>query len=551
MKFLNVKKIEVIIIILFLTCMLFVKAGQLLDHKIIHDYPISFRANDNFFNSMIPNEIKESGEYSYFPNYVASGYEDVVAYIPPLLYHLSAMFSFLSSIETYDCTYIVAIFLFCATCIIFYLTIKKTNREIALLSLPFMIGIFSFPFEIAQQWGLWMFLAGNLFLVSVVWSLSQIEQKYGFLLLGLFLSATAISHFSELIFVIGFTIFYYLLLFVKKSKITKTEIKNILIGFGIFLLISTYYIIITYFTYLQVNTLNFQNVEFPGFAPNFGVNFNNFGINQLLLFAGVIIFAGVVFYEKDIKEILPEIKIPSISLFLGIFMLLVGFTNYIGFNRAFQTRILWPIYLSVFMGLCVYFAIGFLRKWKYSLTVIISLLLILVFTQTHIGMTESGGIITKGIWDGFTWLGVNTEIDSKVMHFYSSTITQELSLMSSRRIPYKIDIEEYTKALNDRVIKNDYKAILVCLTDMKLPYRKSLFSYGYHLDEEDYKKGSVLSMWDMNYYLIAVNTPDNNQNLILYNRYMAQYLLNQTWIETAYANNEIVILKNKEPGRKP
>ena len=48
--------------------MLFVKSGQLWDHKIMHDYPISFRANDNFFHSMAPESIKDEISYQNFAN---------------------------------------------------------------------------------------------------------------------------------------------------------------------------------------------------------------------------------------------------------------------------------------------------------------------------------------------------------------------------------------------------------------------------------------------------------------------------------------------------
>lgn len=545
------KKIEVLIIVVFLICMLFVKTGQNWAYRINHDYPVSFRANDNFFNSMVPEEIKESGSYHYLPKYAAAGYEDVVAYVPPFLYHLSAMFSFLSSVETYNCTHLIAIFLFSMGCVLFYFIIKKTNKELALLSLPFMIGIFGFPFEIAYQWGLWMFMSGFFFLIGVIWSLTKMGEKYGFILLGIFLAGTAIAHFSELMFAIGFILFYYLFLFLTGKKITKLEIKNLLLGFLIFLVLSSYYILIAYFTYLKIQTLVFNNVDFPIFAPNYGVNFGNFGINQFLIFFGIILFIGTIFYKKDMESVLPKMKMPSLPLLFSVFMLLVGFTNYIGFNRAFQTRIAWPVYLSVLMALTIYFAIGFLKKWRYPLVVSISFILILVFSQTYIGMIGPGGIITKGVWDGFVWLGENTETNSNVMHFYSPTVTQDLSLFSSKRIPYKIDLEEYKNALENRVINSDYAAHLVHLTDMRLPYRKSLFSYGYHVGEEDYEKIRILSMWDMDYYFLLVNSADPNDVLVLYNRAVGEFLINQTWIDPVYSNNEIVILKNNEPERRP
>ncbi|MCK5022709.1 MAG: hypothetical protein KAS04_00915 [Candidatus Aenigmarchaeota archaeon] len=463
---------------------------------------------------------------------------------------MSAMLSSLSMLETYDTTHLIAIFLISSACVILYFVIKGVNKEIALLSLPFMIGVFSLPFEIAYQWGLWLFMSGVFFVICVVWSLTKINEKYGFLLLGLFLAATSLAHFSELVFVIGFIVFYYILKLIYTGKIEKTEIKNLMLAFGVFAIISAYYIIIVYFTYLKVNTLVFDNVEVPIFAPTQGVNFSNFGIIQFLLPFAILLGIGAFLYKKDIESLLPNVKILSMPFVFSLFMLIIGFTNYIGFNRAFQTRIAWPIYLSFMMALSVYFVISFFKKWKYSLSVAVSLLLIIVFSSTYIGMIVPGGIMGKGTWDGIVWLGEETPTNSKIMHFYGPTITQNLISISTKRVPYGINTNEYVEALQNGIIKNDYEAQILCLTDMKLPYRKSPLEFGYHTEDADFQDINIASMWDMDYYFIPIVGSQRDEALIMYNRAIGEYLMNQTWIDMAYVNNEIVILKNSEPGRK-
>ena len=547
-KVMDKKKAEFIIILFFFAFLLFLRIGQPFNHSLSHAYPPYFNANDNFLHSEFSDYVKQEGNYAFNPDYTAGGYNDVVGYLPPILYHLSAMVSHLTGLETYLTTYLVVMFMMCFGCILVYFAIKRVNETLAILSLPFMIGVFSFSFEIAYAWGLWIFLAGSFFLLAFIWAIENFERRHSFVLLALFLSGMALGHASELIFGVLFLIFYFAVKFFRHGM-EKSEMKKLVMGLTLFALISGYYLVIFYFTWMKADPFTFSIMERPVFAPNLGVNLWDFGLTQYLIYLGVFFFLFIFLLKEDSEKL----KVDGMSpvVLAGIFFLVMGFTNYIGFGvRAFQTRILWPVYLAIFMGLAIYFIPAHLRKWRFRYACPIAIFLLFAFFMNHLGQLQGQGIVDQNAWNGFEWISENTPADAKVYHFYSRPMTQTYSLFSTKRLPYLVDINDYTESIKSGIIKSDYKSHASVLEDTRLPYRESLFSYGYHSEESEFRD-QVIDMWDMDYYVFATHDPDPNNAFVIYNSFVRDYMLNQTWIEEAYSNNEISILKNNEPGRRP
>ena len=548
-KLLDKKRAEVMIILLFILFLLFLKIGQPWNHSMSHTYPQFFNANDNFLHASLSEYVRDKGNYAFAPVYFSGGYDDVVGYIPPIIHHLSAMVSYLTGLETYDTIYLVVMFLTCFGYVLVYFAIKRVNKTLALLSLPFMIGVYSFTFEIAHAWGMSIFIIGSFFVFAFLWSMENFDRKYSFILIALFLSGMALGHTSELIFGMGFLIIYLAVKFFSRG-LSKTEIKNVVLSLVIFSVVSVYYLIIFYFTWMKTNPLTFSVMESPTFAPNLPVNLSDFGLTQFLIYLGLLFFLFIFFLKEDSERL--KINAMSPVILAGIFFLLMGFTNYIGFGiRAFQTRIFWPVYLAVFMGLAIYFIPAHFRRWRFRYAYGIAILLLVVFFFNHYGGLYGPGIIDQQVWNGFRWVSENTPEDSKIYHFYSRPVTQDYSLLSIKRVSYFVDLNDYTESFQNQVIKSEYKSRIAGLQDTHLPYRKSLFSYGYHAQESEFKD-QVISMWDMDYYVFVMYDPlDSNNALIIYNGFVRDYMLNQTWMEESYSNSEVSILKNNEPGRRP
>jgi hypothetical protein len=534
--------VEAAIIVLFVIIFLSVHVGRVWDYKIEHEYPYYFNANDNFFHSELSDYVKEKGNYDTSPYYVFGGYTDVEGYLPPLLYHLSAGVSLLAGMETYDTTYMVTIMLTVFAALLIFFSIRRVNEKLALLSLPFMIGIFAMPFEIPYAWGLWIFLMGAVFFMSVVWYLTAEKPKYSFLILAVLLSGAAFGHASELIFSIGLIAVYLVIIYFITKKLDQQDVRMIIISLIIFGVISAYYLLIFYFTYMTIQPFTLSVMEAPVFAPNFPVNMDTFGYIQYLLILGLLVAIISLVSKDEMKSLINVEKTPFLLIAI-IYVILIGFTNYIGFGvRAFQMRTIWPILLAALTAMPIYTGLLFVKMLRFRYVVPISVVLLLVLASTYYNVHAGTGMMDKETWDAFKWIGNNTEKNSKIFWFYSLPMVQEFSLFSSKRIPFKVSIDDYVDGVNSHAIKNTYNGSIVVLTDAKIPFSRSITNYGYHMDEDLFKKIEVQNTNSaMDYYVFGLAKIDDVA--INYNKLIVSKMLESNSASVVFSNSAIVILK--------
>jgi len=166
----------------------------------------------------------------------------------------------------------------------------------------------------------------------------------------------------------------------------------------------------------------------------------------------------------------------------------------------------------------------------------------LIFSNTYFTAQMGTGMMDKDMWEAYKWIRNNTEVNAKIFWFYSVPIVQDFMMFPTKRIPYKINIEEYVNAIRSNKIKTVFNGTLVFLPDTRLPYRTSLFSYKYHVDEEFFKNISKQTTENMDYFVFGLSNIDNVA--INYNKMIISKLLemNKTLV---FQNNAIAIVKNR------
>ena len=219
--------LEKIILLVFFGVMLYLGPGVLFDHKIMHDFPFAYSASDAFQHQIRAEAIKDMGNFRYESFYISHGLEGTVGRYPPSMYHLAAIFSYVSGLEVYDAIYFIVIFFAIIAGFIMYFIIRDFNKTVALISLPLSMLIFSFPLTIGFLWGHWPSLLSQSFLVLFFWSIMRINMKHGYVLAALSLSATALTHTSETIFAFIFLALFFAIKLIAK-KLNKVDIKNII-----------------------------------------------------------------------------------------------------------------------------------------------------------------------------------------------------------------------------------------------------------------------------------------------------------------------------------
>jgi len=543
--------LEKIYLILMFSILLWASSANLWEHKLSHDFPYGLLASDSFQHQIRTESIKDMGNYRYEAPYISAGFKDTIGFYPPVLYHLGVIFSYLSGLETYDSVYFLVFILTIFSALIVYLIIKQFNKQAAIIALPLAILTFTGAAYVGFTWGSWPAIAAQFFLIALFWSISKIDFEHSFILLGIFLSAAALTHTSEGIFAVLFIIFYLIIHFIKK-ELTVKRIKDVVFGGILSFVLSVYYIIIFKFTWMGVQPYKFMIETEWGTTPLFK-------LTDFKIVLVIFIIIGIIFSILALK------KRVDMAMMMGIFMFLVGYGNFVGFNvRSFQIRLLWPIYLSVFFGLAIYQLLKFvIKKWRTVYSIIIAVIFILIFIKIvpvpfiqQYEKLSTAGLMDSFHWEALTWFPSNTEEDAKILFLYGDMYNQNALLRNIKRPPYMVKTNEYVAALNEGLIKRNYKIDL--LGDHKgvnYAYRKSLFSYGYYKEEygSDYFYNSERDICSFDYYVFDAAARQNA--LAQYNLLILQELLKNGWFEIVHKVNDgqwdlIIIAKNNKPGEK-
>ncbi|MEK6809024.1 MAG: hypothetical protein AABY14_05025, partial [Nanoarchaeota archaeon] len=420
---------ETIAIVIFSAVFLWFSASNIIDNKIIHQYPIGYFASDGFQNYGITEGLKEQGNYLYQPYAVAGGFKDVVGTHYPILYHLAVILSNSISIPTYDGLILMVILMLLSISYTAYLIIRKFNEKIAILSLPIMILVTYGKFSYIITFGQHGTISGSLYMIGLLWAISTFGLKESTFII-LFLSSAMLGH-AQGFFFGGMFLGIYLLINLLSKKLKLSDIKQLfIIGIGTFVITFYYYIILKNSWIAQ----GFSKLDFS--TPE---KFMQGGAFPLVLLKDFNILILIALVIGIIVAITLYLKNKTTSLLVFLFLFALGFTNYIGFtHRAFQQRFLWPIYVSAFIGISLYYGSKIIMKnVKMIYSLILFVLLISVLVLAYKDKTKPGSMMDPYHWESFLWIQKNIQKQSTVFFFYQDITTQHsLYYASSQRKSY-------------------------------------------------------------------------------------------------------------------
>ena len=524
-------------LLIFFGLLLFLGVSNLWDNRLQHEFPYGYMASDTFQQQTRAEGIKDAGNYRLEPFYIVKGFKDVVGYYPPLIHHLGIALNSQTGIPVYDAAYFMVFFSAILAAFVMYIIIRSYNKQIAILSLPLSILLFSSKSYIGFLWGSWASLTAQLMLICTFWAIRRIEIKKIEILLGVFLGALALSHTSELIYGIGFVLVYAILLIFSKN-FSLDFIRKMVIAGIIFGIIAAYSLFIFANSFMVTNPYRFEVAKDWGGTPTFYLS--DFGL--LLVFLAIGAVASFMFAKKM-----------GIPVMIGFYMLLIGYTNYIGFGiRAFQPRLLWPVYFSFFFGLGIYMLIKIVPSKLKAVSVFsLSILFILAFSNVpaipnipSYSRVSSPGLMDLPHWEAFQWISGNTPKESRIYFFYGDVYDQDAILRNSKRFHAQIDPDDFIASLQNRTIKRSYKSEVPADHGAGMPYFKSFLNIGLHQIEEE---GSVL--WGANYFNICTfdyhvfDKASRQPVLAQYNVLIANDMLAKG-SQLVFENEAVVILKN-------
>ena len=520
--------------------LLFLGVSNLWDHRLQHEFPYGYLASDTFQQQTRAEGIKDAGNYRLEPFYIVKGYQDVVGYYPPVIHHLGIILHFSSGIPLYDTVYFMVFFNAILAAFVMYVIIRNYSKQIALLSLPLSILIFSNKSYIGFLWGHWASITGQLFLICVFWAMSKISVDKIEVVLGIFIGALALSHTSELLYGAVF-IFIYMLFLLFSRKFELKYFKKIIIAGIISVAISFYSLYIFSKSFMVINPYKFEVSTDWGGTPIFYLI--DFKLLLILLAIGLI--ASLMMLKK--------FDMPVIA---GLFMLGIGYTNYIGFGlRAFQPRLLWPIYLSFFFGFGLFILIKFLPVKLRAISVFITGILFLMILSTLIHLpyvptynkVSTQGLMDPWHWKAFQWLGQNTPKDAKLFFFYGDVYDQDAILRNSKRVHAQIVPQSYAASLQNRTISRIYEIEVPADHGAGMPYMKSFLKIFLHQREnmDSWVWQQFADICSFDYYIF--DKVSGQPALTQYNLLIANEMLKKG-LGKAFENEVVVVLKNNEIG---
>lgn len=550
-------------LLIFIAAFLF--AGlSVFENSLKHDVPLGYFASDAFFHAAETDYMAEQGHVKYASPAVVGGNKDVFDIHPPMLFEVSALLMRISSLDSYDAVYFSSTLFLLLSALIMYLVTRSFNKKIAILSLPFMLLIFTFPFNQMMNLGQFLFITGALFMLAMLWSVKEIKEKGMWIVLAFFAAATVISHQPELIYAIFFIIGFLALKIIKKELAIKQITKNLFMAGVLVLILSLYSLNIFWMSWVTGGTgatLGFTTdagVVGRGFSEislmTIGQHIYEGGLGTLFsIITKFLLVLGVLF-------LLMKTKNSGYAAAIGLFGVAISFLIYIGLEkRAFAHRWIWYVYLSIFLGAGLYFLLTKIIKLKSTHCVSIATIILLTLLPAVHGNTK-GTIMDPYNWEALKWVSNNVEEDATVYYFYVGNLEQSSTLYFSNRVSRLIVYEYYINALETGRIYSNYSFGLaygytqyIC---ERAPFR---FGYYEHYEKQENQrclndfpgilKGELQEnkkICDIEYYYF--NKAGRIEPLIQYNMAIRDELLKNAWIKEVYSNPVVSILKNERPG---
>jgi len=547
------KHLEYTFLIFLFSMLIWTGVGTLWDKQLSHDYPYAHLASDAFQHQVRVESIKQMGNYRYEAPYIAGGFTDAIGFYPPVMYHLAVIFSHTSGLESYDALYFMIFFVMAVASLVMYLIIKKFNQNVAIISSALFFLLFATkaagpgPYS-GFTWGVWPAYIGNFFLIAIFWVMTNFELKKSYVLLAILISGSIHAHTAEFLISIMFIILFIGIKFLYK-KFDWKDLKKLSIAAIITLVVSFYYLIIFKFVYVDTQISDLSITKTTG-DPT--IYLPDFGIILVVLVIGLL-FASLLMFKK--------FRMP---LIIGFFMLIIGLGNHYGLDRhAYRIRTIWPIYLSIFLGLGIYQVLKFaIKKWRttYSYGVFAIFLLIFISIIPIPNSMAFHKFTTPGImnpfntensfhWDMFLWSRDNIPEESKVLFLYGDVYGQNAILRNTFKPPYMVTTGDYINLVKENKFERNIKiSLLGDHHGVYYAYRKSLFEYGFHAKElgKEYFYNKVRDVCEFDYYIVDKFT--RQQAIAQYNIALVNLMASSGWFEQVYSNDVISIFKNNQPG---
>lgn len=543
---------EYALLILTLGILLWLGPGSIWAHRIDHGYPYAYNAADAFQHQARAQGILRIGDYEYEPMERISGvFAAFPGYYPPTVSQLGALWAAIPGLETYHTTPALVFLSVLMSGALMYFIIRRFNAIMALLSLPLFLYLFSTPVAMRYfTWGNWPGIFGQIFLFLFAWTVLDRDMPGWILFILVALTGTFMAYTSYVI-PIGILLLAALGLMAWGGKLKPARIVMLALAFPVFLLAVSRFAIIFLNVWGPLMEEQAVLTDWPGGggAPVFA----ELGAIRWLVVGGAVFSVAILYQHLRRKRVTK-----SLIIIFSLLMFGLGYANAIGFHkRAFFVRLLWPLYLSVFLGILLYHAGAALlrqsgRRWSLALAAGVTSLLLLAVALTVQRPDAGQGTLDRQLWEGITWLRDTTPDNATLAIMYGDVFVGDL-LWNVQRHHLLIDKEGYVEALRNNSVK---RYMLSTIGTNWYPFttipedlrKENPVFWGWKWDDSLPRK----TLWqerDICAWEYILFTKQSYQPVLAqYGLYIASLLQEKEWIGRAFENDRVVILHNTRTG---
>ncbi len=569
--------LETALVIAFFTLIIFLGPATASEHRLSHDYPVGYGASDSYQHQTRAQAIYDTGDYRKEAPYMMVGLKDITGFYPPIMYHDTILLSRLSGLATYDSLLLlVGLGLALGAAIMYYLT-RGINKAVAALALPLTLFVATGrPFLGAVTFGQMPFALSSLFLTATAWAITKAGLKKSYILIGIALAGSVMTHTSEMLFLIMFIGAFFAAVLARriiteKLKAVKsviTENKEIAAGLGLAAAITLYFWPLFIGIWMKMQPypgikVETESASFPAATVHLWQEFGTFTVpltQAKIPLMAIFIMLGLITTiiiaiqkRKELGKLLYNTKL--FPLAFSAYMLLAGFGTYLGFGlRSFQTRLFWPITLAPLAGFGIYqivkpitAAIG-KKSSIFYVAAAVSLLLSGVVLANFYEKPYTGSM-TQNHWEAMKWIAENAPPEAKVWVMYSHAYSQTSVLYNTKHVNYFLDGSEAVntiREINEKGKAGRMRQISIAAdSGAGLPYRTGLLSFGQHA--ADTVMSGKFDVCSSDYYLIDTAFGENDRALQQLNQYFIQNFAASN-MTAEYQNNWLVVMKNNNAG---
>jgi hypothetical protein len=422
--------LEAILLLVFFFAFMHYGLGNLTDYRLDNRFPTNYAANDAFLYSAYSAYAVETDQVRTMPLFFTGGEKDIALFEPVLRIVGDAGLSFFSGIGPYDSAYVMLVFFALLTALGFYILLRQYKREVAFLSLPLCLMVFSFPFSIAFYWGMWSFVSGIMFFPALVFFIRCRKERFFIPVMIVLVAGQLFTYIRITPFIFLFIAGYYAYLLWKKRIRLWPE----LVRWGIIIAGS----LVLVFYYLNLLNASYGALSSGSAQAYFGQTDPSQDTSipvpllvQLGLFSCAMIVLGIMFMFLTEKT--------EYSLVVPLYLLIITYLNQFLLGKSvFKLRLFWPIYLGGLLGFALYFLLDnlsrvakALRGRVFYICLAISLALIIAYGSGYAG-DIGNGLSFEDYNEGYAWLKANTSQDSRVLYFYGEYFLQSTYTVSER-----------------------------------------------------------------------------------------------------------------------